>query len=259
MTKVNSQFEEFLSAIGRESDRGCVICAAAYIDDAMESAIRSHLNALGNPPKSILDALLTRRPQPPIGSLSVRTNLARALGLIDDSLMTAIDGLRSMRNDAAHLGSPFSFDTYRLEKMYGALSDKEQAKLEEMDALRVGNPEKYSKRLVFETVMTSVFFRLVLMADDPVFWKTIMKVPGADVRRIAPGDDPQDSMKYFTDATPITPEWLESIGFKRVTRQPQSPKTSFDEHAADEAAAQQSHAEPVAAPDAPQSRAAGEL
>lgn len=247
--KARSQLDAFLSAITSESDRGCVICSAAYIDDAMESAIRSYLIDLANPPKSILDGLLTRRPQPPIGSLAVRTKMARALGLIDDALVRAIDGLRSMRNDAAHLGTTFSFDTYQLEHLYVALSDEEQARLKEMDALRIENPEEYSKRLAFEKAITSIFFRLVLMAENPVFWTTVMKIPGADVRRIGPGNDPEGRMNRYTDARPITPELLESVGFKRVTRPRMSPDPSSDELAAEEAGAQKSHAEPGAARD----------
>lgn len=221
------QFLAFTEAVRRESDRGCVICSAAYIDDALESAIRSYLKELSNPPKSLLDSLLTRRPQPPIGSFAVRTKMARALGLIDDPQMTAIDGLRPMRNDAAHLGSEFSFDNplYRIEQMYVALSDEEQESLRTMDSLREKEPEKYPKRRAFEAAVTSIFFRLLLMSDNPMFWSQILKIPGADVRRMDPRSDPHKSLAYFTDSTPITPEWLEEIGFQRVSQSSKRPSS----------------------------------
>src|SRR5688572_30663029 len=79
----------FFRIVYGESDRGCVICATAFIDDALATAIRLALKEMAEPPKRILDALLTKQPLPPLGSFAIRTKMARALGLIDDHTMAA--------------------------------------------------------------------------------------------------------------------------------------------------------------------------
>lgn len=223
------RWRAFADAIARESDRGCVICAAAYIDDALEHAIRSYLHKLSKAPKSLLDSLLTRRPQPPLGAFAVRTKMARALNLIDDSIMTSIDGLRPMRNDSAHLGAEFSFDSYNLDEICAALSTEERAKVKEIESLPKVGAEKHPKRLAFEAASASVFYRLILIASQPDFWAKVLSIPGADIRNMAPDGDPDESLRKYLDPTPATPEWLESVGFKRVTRRKGQSNPSSDD------------------------------
>jgi hypothetical protein len=177
---------DFVEIVHSESDRGCVLCAAAIIDDALEGVIRQRLVALSNPSnevldkvlrrepqpvsKAVLDFLLTSRPQPPIGSFAVRTKLARALGLIDDNIMKALDGIRTMRNDAAHLAKPFLFESprYNLEALFEPLSHKEQTYLRAMHmVMGDGGLPHLKPRRLFEIASASIFFRLNNIVDHP--------------------------------------------------------------------------------------------
>jgi len=171
---------EFIDAVHKESDRGAVICAIAFLDDALEQAIRGFLHEMSKVSKSVLDALLTRRPQPPVGSFAVRTKLARALGLIDDEMTNALDGMRPMRNDAAHLGKPFSFeaDEYNIKLLFAPLSEKEQTYLGAMHIVRDEGAKHISKRRIFQIAASSIYYRLNNIAQQPSFYAAIFKVGG---------------------------------------------------------------------------------
>lgn len=176
----------FVETVHTESDRGCVICAAALIDDALEGTIRRFLKKLSSvsnavPDKvlnrqpqpasdALLDSLLTRRPQPPLGSFAVRTKMARALGLLDDRIVKALDGMRTMRNDAAHLALPFSFDNpkYEIVVLFEPLSRKEQIYLRALQLVKSVKPGfGPPTRRLFELAATSIYFRLSCIAEEP--------------------------------------------------------------------------------------------
>src|SRR5438874_740610 len=86
------RLSDFSDIVYRESDRGCVICATAFIDDALEMSIRRHLRELSNASDGLLDKLLKNQPLPPLGSFAVRSRMARALGIIDDKMLSSLDG-----------------------------------------------------------------------------------------------------------------------------------------------------------------------
>lgn len=183
---VVSRYFKFIEIVWGESDRGCAICAAALVDDALESVLRRffqsddneehgptrpHQAKIGTAPESVIDWLLTKRPQPPIGSFAVRTKLARALRLISDEAMVAMDVMRQMRNDAAHLAAPFAFSNpeYKVEKLFAPLSTKEQALLGSMQLAHQQRPSEINdpSRNIFEMASASLYFRLVLVFDKP--------------------------------------------------------------------------------------------
>lgn len=163
-----------------ESDRGCAICAASIMDVVLEGLIRTTLREVSSNKElaeslgkrqtvvaeSVLDSLLVQRPQPPLGSFSVRIKMVRALGRIDDATMQALDVMRAMRNDAAHLAKPFSFDSpkYKIEQLFGPLSEKERTFLQALNLVGREQPDASQKaktsRRIFEIAVQSIFFRI---------------------------------------------------------------------------------------------------
>jgi len=86
------------------SDRACAVLAGAILDDRLKTLFERFLKPARNP-KS--DKLLGRSGA--IESFSIRIELASRLTLISESMRLALDVVREIRNDAAHL-SDFSFD-----------------------------------------------------------------------------------------------------------------------------------------------------
>jgi DNA-binding MltR family transcriptional regulator len=187
----------FMEIVYSESDRGCVICASAIIDDALEAMIRQLLKRISNPSThlvnavlktppepasdSLLDSLLTRRPMPPLGSFAVRIKMARALGLIHDSLMNALDAMREMRNDASHLANPFSFENprYKIQSLFGPLSHKEQIFLGAHNIVRQEDPQKaMSMRQIFQQAAASIYYRINDILERPDWGALILAGKG---------------------------------------------------------------------------------
>jgi hypothetical protein len=112
--------ESLLPLLYSESERGCVLIAAAYLDDLLQKALRAGFQSLSGIRKEDLDFLLTKRPMPPLQSLALRTLVAYAIGLIDLPTRQALDAIRDMRNDAAHLDKPVKFDDYDWQALANA-------------------------------------------------------------------------------------------------------------------------------------------
>jgi hypothetical protein len=100
LKKVNSEFswEELM----HDTDRGCLLATAAFLDDILEDRIRGKLHNLSGIGKDDLNFLLTRRPLPPLGSFGVRIVTARALGIIDGNIRSALTSIQDIRNANAH-------------------------------------------------------------------------------------------------------------------------------------------------------------
>lgn len=185
---------DFITVVYDESDRGSVICATAFIDNALERAIRSFLKEMSNAPKSILDQLLTKRPLPPLGSYAIRSKMARALGIIDSKTLVGLDSMRPMRNDAAHLAEPFSFDNYNIKSLFEPLSHKEQVYLKALHLVREEDPERFPPlRRLFEIAACSIYYRLNNIAEDPSLYAAAFKV-GGHLRHSGPFDSYYDRL-----------------------------------------------------------------
>jgi hypothetical protein len=190
---------DFITVVYRESDRGCVICATAFIDDSLESAIRGFLDELGKQPAKLLDSLLKKQPLPPLGSFAVRIKMARALCLIDDKIMTALNAMRPMRNDAAHLSVDFSFEhpEYDIDALFAPLSKKEQTYLGALRMVQKESPDPSrfpSTRRVFEMASSSIFYRMVMIAERPSWGPPIHKAGGNFSTNFGPYDRYYDEL-----------------------------------------------------------------
>ena len=90
-----------------ESDRGAVLVAAAFIEEALEHLLRQvftvkSCNASSDKFPSQLDKLLRPGIDAPLGSFAARISACFALGIIDIDYFNALEALRSLRNNYAH-------------------------------------------------------------------------------------------------------------------------------------------------------------
>lgn len=107
MNKVADCVSSLMKELSRESDRGSVVLAVAWIDEHLTMLIKSFLVApLGSKDKDELIGVGR-----PIGDFGVKIQLAYRLGLIRKNTCRSLDLFRRLRNDFAHLSSPLTFET----------------------------------------------------------------------------------------------------------------------------------------------------
>lgn len=105
-SQLATKASETIVALTKEGDRGCVLVAAALLEEAIESCIRARLIAAIEKE----DELISRSASAPISSFSAKINLSYRLGLISENERAVYHQLRNLRNACAHspLGQDFS-------------------------------------------------------------------------------------------------------------------------------------------------------
>ena len=94
------QFREILIS---ESDRGCALMAAAFIDDSLALLLRSSLVS----DRKVLTDLFSHNG--PLGTFSGKINLAYSMGLISKNVKRELHVLRRIRNEFAHTAAQIGF------------------------------------------------------------------------------------------------------------------------------------------------------
>lgn len=99
-----AEFSAFRTALTRESDRGCALFAAAYLDKSLGDLLKACM-VQG---RKMEEELFTG--QAPLSTFSSRIKLAYYLGKIAPSERKDLDTIRSIRNEFAHHAELLSFD-----------------------------------------------------------------------------------------------------------------------------------------------------
>jgi hypothetical protein len=94
---------ELRLALSKETDRGCALFAAAYLDGELEGLLRAKMVA----DERVASAILS--PDRPLGSFSARIDVAYLLGLIPRLARLDLHLIRKIRNDFAHTARRLSF------------------------------------------------------------------------------------------------------------------------------------------------------
>ena len=105
----------FFETIKAESDRGCVLVAAAFLDEALELLLRSKMKSEAKIVKESVDPLLTGIG--PLKSFWARTELCRALDFLADWEYDDLSQIRNLRNLFAHSYEQADFDDPRVVEM----------------------------------------------------------------------------------------------------------------------------------------------
>lgn len=102
-----SRISSFSEELGRESDRGLAMVAAAWLDESLETLLRSAMLKGDKIEKDVLQPLF--RSEGPLGSFAGKTRICYALELIDEETFVNLGIIRLVRNDFAHSHSGVSF------------------------------------------------------------------------------------------------------------------------------------------------------
>lgn len=105
--EVSGVLEKALTELLPESDRGAVLIAADIVTQHLDKAF------VDCGPKYMKSRIKRMQSYPGIANtLSAKAEIAALCGWINEKCLNAIDGLRKIRNKAAHSDSEFSLDTH---------------------------------------------------------------------------------------------------------------------------------------------------
>ncbi|WP_292656181.1 MltR family transcriptional regulator, partial [Nitratifractor sp.] len=94
-----------VNELEKESDRGCALVAAAYLENEITALLLGFFVEQGkSATKELFDF------NGPLGTFSSKIKIAFALGLISKETQISLDVIRRIRNDFAHLQDPLNFD-----------------------------------------------------------------------------------------------------------------------------------------------------
>lgn len=97
---------EIRSELEKESDRGCALVAAAYLENQLTELLEGFFITQSKKASSALFGF-----NGPVGTFSSKIKICFSLGLIPKEIHNGLDVLRKIRNEFAHLHEPLSFDT----------------------------------------------------------------------------------------------------------------------------------------------------
>lgn len=102
-----------IDALFDESDRGCILVGAAWVEDCLDKLLRATFKRASGIGNKELDKLLSyEEKNPPLASSTARVKVAEALGLFNRRIGRSLRSLLNYRNAAAHwrkgltLGAP---------------------------------------------------------------------------------------------------------------------------------------------------------
>lgn len=122
---VDAVRDKFVDTLYGESDRGCVLVAAAMMDEGLEVLLREHMLSDKSSVNACVEPLFIGLG--PLKSFWAKTQLARALGLIDEWMYKDLDRMRNLRNLFAHSYEQADFDDPRVIALTNSLVGADKA------------------------------------------------------------------------------------------------------------------------------------
>ena len=98
-----------MEGLAFESDRGCVLVAAAYLDESLFELLGATFSQDKVCRKKAVDPLFTGLG--PLSTFSAKIKIAYALELIDADIFLSLETIRKIRNEFAHTFTDLTFDT----------------------------------------------------------------------------------------------------------------------------------------------------
>ncbi|SOE81976.1 Mannitol repressor [Caballeronia arationis] len=109
------QVHDFRATLTPESDRGCALMAAAYLDDHLKILFDHILVDDRKYRKRVLDM------NGALGTFSARIDMAYLLGMIPKNAQSDLHRLRNIRNQFAHVAGPITFEDPTIASLCGQL------------------------------------------------------------------------------------------------------------------------------------------
>lgn len=104
---------KLISSLLMESDRGLVLAGAAFLDEALFDLLSTTFRA--DLSKNDRDALFTHLG--PLSSMSSRSLVAYAVGLVDEETRRSLDLVRRIRNSFAHFAGVSTLPAEDIERL----------------------------------------------------------------------------------------------------------------------------------------------
>ena len=105
ISKRQLEFLAFRKALTEESDRGCALFAAAFLDKTLSDILRLSLVEDTKIEKELFEGTT------PLSSFSSRIKMTYFLGIISTAARIDLDVIRKIRNAFAHKADSIAFDT----------------------------------------------------------------------------------------------------------------------------------------------------
>lgn len=163
--KTFRDFWEFRRLMKAESDRGCALMGASYVDDRLADLLKKKLLLNSDLRERMFDYI------GPLGSFSARINMAYAIGLIPANLRRELHVMRDIRNVFAHRAAHLTFESPEISP----LVDKLRLHFKEMS-------EPARPRFVTSTVGITAHLNGRLLAEDKFKAPADIDVEGAKIR-----------------------------------------------------------------------------
>ena len=100
----------FRKTLAQESDRGCALMAASYLDDQLKILLESHLVEDKKISKELFEF------NGALGTFSSRIEMSYMLGLLPSNVRKDLHIIRKARNHFAHSPSPMTFNDKELKE-----------------------------------------------------------------------------------------------------------------------------------------------
>jgi DNA-binding MltR family transcriptional regulator len=94
-----------------QNERGCAITGGVFLEEKLKEAIEKQWPKIS---KTLRNELFTGFG--PLATFSAKIKLAKAMGVLSVSAKADCDKIRLIRNEAAHIGTPFSFNDAKIAK-----------------------------------------------------------------------------------------------------------------------------------------------
>lgn len=109
LPKIMQETMKFRSSLTEETDRGCALISASFLDKQLEELIKSYLVNDTNIVNNIFSS------NGALGTFSSRIDMAYLLGLIGKKARRDLHIIRKIRNEFGHNPEPISFDTQSIQ------------------------------------------------------------------------------------------------------------------------------------------------
>lgn len=115
--------QKVAAELRRESERGCVVLAFAWMDDQLTCNLRKYLLPSTQQAEKADELLGVGRP---IGDAATKIDLCLRLGLLQPNTHKSLHMFRRLRNDFAHLASNISFRDQSIHDRVISIFDNEE-------------------------------------------------------------------------------------------------------------------------------------
>ena len=115
-----------MAELRKESERGCVVLAFAWMDDQLTANLRKYLLPSAQPSEKADELLGAGRP---IGDAATKIDLCLRLGILQPNTHKSLHMFRRLRNDFAHLASNISFEKQSIHDRVVTIFDNEERML----------------------------------------------------------------------------------------------------------------------------------